>query len=66
MAPKVPDIILTCASCHLQTMAKGGDMTGWRAIQLDPEDNCLLWYCGKEACQGAYGGAHAEALRRWS
>jgi len=56
---------IVCQACGLQVLGRGGDMEGWKAVQVDPTVPDLSWYCMKAVCQHAYSTSLAEAQVIW-
>lgn len=66
MRGKVKAEPIVCRSCGLQVLGRGGDLEGWKAVQMDPGVPDLSWYCMKAVCQQAYRGVFAEAQMIWA
>lgn len=57
---------IECRACGLQVMARGGDLEGWKAVQLSPEVAELAWFCMKPPCQQGYRAALSKAQVTWA
>jgi hypothetical protein len=60
------DETIKCHACGLAVMLKGGEQDGWKAVQMDPAQAELRWYCMKPICQYAYATAVQEAQMTWA
>lgn len=60
------DDLLKCASCGIQSMARGGDNQGWKGIQMRPNENNLAWFCTKAPCVEARDKAVIKATENWT
>lgn len=66
MKTKSEPVPIECRACGLQVMARGGDLEGWRAVQLSPDVAELVWFCMKPPCQAGYRAALSEAQLTWA
>lgn len=57
---------IVCHACSLQVLGRGGDLEGWKAVQMDPSQAELRWFCMKPICQHAYALALQEAQVTWA
>lgn len=57
---------IVCHACRLQVLGRGGDLEGWKAVQMDPAQAELRWFCMKPICQHAYALALQEAQVVWA
>lgn len=67
MRKRVEPEPISCHACGLTIMTgRGGDSSGWKAVQMSPEVAELWWFCMKPPCQQGYRAALSEAQFVWA